>query len=185
MSSLRHLVFGLAAVLFLGAATPAPADLDNTVYFDLPAGRVTVQLHPEWAPKTVARFKELVHKNWYDNSAFWRVIPGFIAQTGARWPNGQGETGKLLGLEASDAKHIRGRLSMAHQDGKPNSNDCQFVFILAPAPHLDGQYTVFGEVVSGMEFVDKIKTGDVNKGGLVKDPDEIQKAVMAADAPAK
>ena len=156
-------------------------DSENTVYLDLPAGRVTIQLRPDIAPNTVARFKELVRQGFYNGLSFHRVIPGFMAQTGDPLGNGTGGSGKHLKAEFSDAPHVRGTVSMARASD-PDSADSQFFICFAPSSFLDHKYTVFGQVVSGMEAVDKVKMGTQANNGAVTDPTKIVKAEVAADA---
>jgi len=156
-------------------------DPENTVYLDLPAGRVVIQLRPDVAPNTVARFKELVRQGFYNGLAFHRVIPGFMAQTGDPLGNGTGGSGKHLKAEFSDAPHVRGTVSMARASD-PDSADSQFFICFATSSFLDHKYTVFGQVVSGMEAVDKVKMGTQQNNGAVTDPTKIVKAEVAADA---
>jgi peptidylprolyl isomerase len=163
------------------ATLPLPQlDPENTLYLDLPDGRVVIQLRPDLAPKHVARIKELVRKGFYDGLTFHRVIPGFMAQTGDPRGDGTGGSGQKLKAEFSNEHHIRGTVSMARA-GDPNSADSQFFICFAPSSWLDGQYTIWGQVVSGMEFVDKIKSGDKNDNGRVENPTKIVKAQIAAD----
>lgn len=156
-------------------------DLENTLYLDLKDGRVTIELKPDLAPKHVTRIKELVREGYYDGLKFHRVINGFMAQTGCPDGNGMGGTGTKLEAEFSDAPHNRGVCSMARAMD-PDSADSQFFICLDDAPHLDGQYTVWGEVTDGMEHVDGIKKGSGMANGAVDDPDEIVKLTVAADA---
>jgi peptidylprolyl isomerase len=171
----------LAAVLAALAGTTKAADLENTIYLDLKDGRVVIELRPDLAPKTVARMKELTRQHFFDGIVFHRVISGFMAQTGDPKGTGMGGSGKNLPAEFSSAKHVRGTVSMARAND-PNSADSQFFICLAPAPFLDGKYTIWGQVVSGMEFVDKIKRGDDDPNGMVTPPqDKIVKMQVAAD----
>ncbi len=156
------------------------ADLENTLYLDLKDGRVTIELKPELAPNHVKRIKELVRKGFYDGIVFHRVIDGFMAQTGDPTGTGRGGSGQKLNAEFSDAKHLRGTLSMARARD-PNSADSQFFIVFKAAPHLDGQYTVWGQVTAGMEFVDNIKRGG-GSNGMVSEPDKIVRMQVAADA---
>src|SRR6185312_863553 len=112
---------------------------------------------------------------------FHRVIDGFMVQTGCPDGNGTGGSGKRLKAEFSKEKHLRGICSMA-RSANPDSADSQFFIMLAPSSHLDGQYTVWGKVTSGMEHVDAIKKGDQRNNGSVTDPDHIIKLQVAADA---
>ena len=163
------------------AAKPAGDALENTIYLQLKDGRVVIQLRPDLAPEHVKRIKELTREGFYDGVVFHRVIEGFMAQTGD--PTGTGMGGsKLPNLKAefNDAKHIRGTLSMARSQS-PNSANSQFYICFKPASFLDGQYTVFGQVIEGMEFVDNIKKGDPDNNGSVSSPDKIVSMKVAAD----
>ncbi len=151
------------------------ADLENTLYLDVPAGRVVIELRPDLAPKHVARIKELVRRGFYDGIVFHRVIDGFMAQTGDPKGNGTGGSGQNIPAEFSKEKHVRGTVSMARAQS-PDSADSQFFICFAPAPFLDGKYTIWGQVTSGMEFIDKIK-----KGEPPANPDKIIKMQVAAD----
>jgi len=157
------------------------ADLENTLYLDVPAGRVTIELRPDLAPNHVARIKELVREGFYDGIVFHRVIEGFMVQTGCPQGTGTGGSGKKLKAEFNREKHVRGICSMARAQD-PNSADSQFFIMLADSPHLDNQYTAWGKVVSGMEHIDAIKKGDSRRNGSVSDPDKIIKFQVAADA---
>ncbi len=155
-------------------------DKENTLYLDLKDGRVVIELLPKVAPKHVARIKELVRQGFYDGIVFHRVIDGFMAQTGDPLGTGMGGSGKKLAAEFNSEPHVRGTVSMARAMD-PNSADSQFFICFADARFLDRQYTVWGKVVSGMEFVDKIKKGDPNRNGVVYNPDKIVKMQVAAD----
>jgi peptidylprolyl isomerase len=160
------------------------ADLENTLYMDVPAGRVVIEMRPDLAPGHVEQIKRLAREHFYDGVPFHRVIPGFMAQTGDPTGTGTGGSGHKLKAEFSKEKHVRGTTSMA-RTADPNSADSQFFIMFAPAPHLDGQYTVWGKVVSGMEFIDAVKKGDPTRNGAVSDPDKIVKMQVAADAEKK
>jgi peptidylprolyl isomerase len=151
-------------------------DLEDTLYLDVPAGRVVIELRPDLAPKHVARIKELAREGFYDGILFHRVIDGFMAQTGDPKGNGTGGSGKKLPAEFSKEKHVRGTASMARAQS-PDSADSQFFICFAPASFLDGQYTVWGKVTAGMEHIDAIK-----KGEPPSKPDKIIKMQVAADA---
>ena len=157
------------------------ADAENTLYLDVPFGRVVIAMRPDLAPGHVARIKELVKAGFYDGIVFHRVIDGFMAQTGCPQGTGTGGSGQKLKAEFNDEPHVRGTLSMA-RTSDPNSADSQFFIMFAPAPSLDNQYTIWGEVVSGMEYVDKIKKGEPGRNGSVANPDKIVKMQVAADA---
>ncbi len=170
----------LAALLPLTVSAVPALDPQNTIYLDLPSGRVVIQMLPSVAPRHVARIKELTRKGFYDDLTFHRVIPGFMAQTGDPLGDGSGGSGQQLQAEFSREQHIRGTVSMARASD-PNSGDSQFFICFAPAPFLDGQYTVWGRVVSGMEFVDKIKAGSQYNNGAVSNPTKIVRMKVAAD----
>ncbi len=171
-------------LLVLMGGPVSAADLENTIYLDVPAGRVVIELRPDLAPKTVARIKELTRKGFYDGIAFHRVITGFMAQTGDPKGDGTGGSGQKLKAEFSQAHHVRGTVSMARAQD-PDSADSQFFICFAPAPFLDGKYTIFGQVTSGMEFIDAIKKGDPDRNGSVSNPDRIVKMQVAADVEKK
>jgi cyclophilin family peptidyl-prolyl cis-trans isomerase len=181
-------LFSMIASLLMLASTAqaAPArDPENTLYLELKDGRVVIELRPDLAPNHVARIKQLAREKFYDGIVFHRVIEGFMAQTGD--PTGTGMGGsKLHDLKAefSSAKHVRGTLSMARA-GSPDSANSQFFICFKPSSFLDGQYTVFGQVVEGMELVDKIKKGDAADNGSVTNPDKIISLKVAADADGK
>ena len=162
------------------AAPSGAADLENTLYLELTDGRVVIEMRPDLAPNHVARIKELVRQKFYDGIVFHRVIDGFMAQTGDPTGTGTGGSGQKLRAEFSrDAKHLRGTVSMARAQN-PDSADSQFFIVFQPAPWLDGQYTIWGQVTSGMELVDKIKKG-AGQSGAVSHPDEIVTLRVAAD----
>ena len=150
-------------------------DKENTLYLDLDYGRVVIELDPSVAPKHVARIKELTRRGFYDGVKFHRVIAGFMAQTGDPTGTGMGGSGKKLPAEFNKTPHVRGTVSMARAMD-PNSADSQFFICFDDATFLDGQYTAFGHVTQGMEFVDMIK-----KGEPPVNPDIIVKMQVAAD----
>lgn len=151
-------------------------DPENTLVMDTSQGEVIIEMRPDLAPGHVSRIKDLVRDNFYDGLVFHRVIDGFMAQTGCPQGTGTGGSGNKLTAEFSKEKHIRGTVSMARAMD-PNSGDSQFFICFTDAPWLDGQYTVWGQVISGMENVDKIKRGEP-----VVDPDKINGIKVAADA---
>jgi len=167
------------------AAAQGTTDKENTLFLDLKDGRVTIQLLPDLAPKHVERIKTLVRQGFYDGTPFHRVIEGFMAQGGD--PTGTGTGGSQLpDLPAefsppAKARYLRGTCGMARTQN-PNSANSQFFIMFAPAPSLDGQYTIWGRVVSGMEAVDKIKRGQGGSGMVPAPADKIVKAQIAADA---
>jgi len=169
--------------------TPAqgrPVPAENTLFLELKDGRVVIQLRPDIAPHHVARIKELARKGFYDGVVFHRVIEGFMAQGGD--PTGTGSGGSdLPDLPAefcspAIARFVRGACGMARTQN-PNSANSQFFIMFAPASSLDGQYTIWGQVISGMEIVDKIKRG-AGGSGMVQDPDKIVSCKVAADVAA-
>ena len=157
------------------------ADLENTLHLDAPKGRVVIELRADLAPKTVARIKELARAGFYDGLKFHRVIDGFMAQTGDPRGDGTGGSGQKLKAEFNSARFVRGTLGMARSND-PDSADSQFFICFAPAPFLDGKYTIFGQVTSGMEFIDAIKKGDPDRNGTVANPEQIVRMQVAADA---
>lgn len=160
------------------------ADPENTLYLELRDGRVVIEMRPDLAPKHVARIKELTRKGFYDGLTFHRVIEGFMAQTGDPQGTGSGGSGVKLPAEFSQEPYERGTVGMARAMDL-NSGDSQFFICFAPAPSLNGKYTVWGKVTSGMEFVDKIKKGNPAANGKVTDPDKIVRMRVAADAEKK
>jgi len=178
---MRRLLSFIAALFLtagiVGAMNDADAlDLENTLYMDLEYGRVVIEMRPDLAPKHVARIKELVRDGFYDGLTFHRVIGGFMAQGGDPDGVGTGGSGKNLPAEFSKEPFKRGTLGMA-RSMDPNSADSQFFINFARTRHLDGQYTVWGQVVEGMKFVGKLKRGEPPAN-----PDKILKMQVAADA---
>jgi cyclophilin family peptidyl-prolyl cis-trans isomerase len=179
---MRYIATWIVGLLMLAAA-PAAAqsqgDRENMLHLDLTHGRVVIKLRPDLAPNHVARIKELVRQKFYDDTPFHRVIAGFMAQGGDPTGTGTGGTGKKLKAEFSKEPFKRGTIGMARSQN-PDSGDSQFFICFARASHLDGQYTVWGEVVEGMELVDKIA-----KGEPPAKPDKIITLRVAADAEKK
>ena len=159
---------------------------ENIMILKLKDGDVKIELFEDVAPNHVKRIKELADSGQYNDVVFHRVIDGFMAQTGdVQFGNsnsesfdlrraGTGGSGNNINAEFNDTPHKRGTLSMARAQD-PNSADSQFFICFDDTPHLDGQYTVWGEVIEGMEFIDMIKKGDPIKNGMVDDPDKIIK----------
>ncbi len=158
---------------------------ENIMILKLKDGDVKIELFEDVAPNHVKRIKDLANSGKYDNVVFHRVIDGFMAQTGdVKFGNSSSSDFNLrmagmggsdlpdLKQEFNNLPHDRGTLSMARSQD-PNSANSQFFICFKPAPFLDNQYTVFGKVIEGMEFVDKIKRGDENNNGSVTDPDKI------------
>jgi len=177
----RSLLLALLLAFGVSTAMGAPVkDPENTIYLDLKDGRVVIELRPDVAPNHVARIKELTRQGFYDGVKFHRVIEGFMAQTGDPTGTGMGGSGKKIRAEFNNLSHTRGTVSMARSQD-PNSADSQFFICFDDATFLDGQYTAWGTVTSGMEFVDKIKRGE-GRNGEVSTPDVIKKMQVAADA---
>ena len=180
----RHFALGAAATGVAGPAFAQASDPENTVYLETKNGRVVIRLRPDLAPKHVAQIKTLTKQKFYDGAPFHRVIEGFMAQTGdARNKNGTGGSDlPNIPAEFTQTPFKRGTLGMARSQS-PNSANSQFFICFDDASFLNGQYTVFGEVTSGMEFVDKIKKGPKERNGEVAAPaDVIVRMVMASDA---
>jgi peptidylprolyl isomerase len=163
------------------SAAAQGSNLEDTIYMDIKQGRVVIQMFPDLAPLSVERIKTLARQKFYDGTPFHRVIEGFMAQGGD--PTGTGTGGsKLPDLKAefTTKRHfLRGTCGMA-RTANPDSANSQFYIMFAPAPHLDGQYTIWGQVVQGMDFVDQIKRGS-GGGGSVSDPDRIIHFQVASD----
>lgn len=141
-------------------ATDADIPEGNHVVIETEFGPVTIKLLPEVAPDTVANFKVLVNNGFYDGLTFHRVIAGFMAQGGDPQGTGMGGPGYSVKAEFNDTKHLRGTVAMARSQ-HPDSAGSQFYICYGPQPHLDGQYTVFGQVIEGMEAIDQVKNGSV------------------------
>lgn len=150
-------------------------DPENTLILETTKGTATIALRPDLAPNHVARIKELAREKFYDGVVFHRVIEGFMAQTGDPTGTGMGGSGKKLKAEFSREPHTRGTASMARAQN-PDSADSQFFLCFEDARFLDGQYTVWGKVIDGMEAIDAIKRGEP-----VRDPDKIVSMRVAAD----
>ncbi len=174
-----RLTFALALTLIF--ALPSMAlDKENTLLLDTTYGRVIIKMRPDLAPKHVKRIKELVRMKFYDGIVWHRVMEGFMAQTGDPTGTGRGGSGKNIPAEFTKEPFKRGTVGMARSQS-PNSGDSQFFICFAPSPFLNGKYTVWGEVVSGMEYIDKIKKGR-GQSGSVTNPDKIVRMQVAADA---
>lgn len=182
----RSLAFAALALAFAAAPMAAPtlraqtpgetvmtdAAAENILVLTLKDGEVLIRLRPDLAPKHAARLKELAADGFYDGIVFHRVIPGFMAQTGDPTGTGRGGSGRgNLPAEFSSEPFKRGTVGMARSQD-PNSADSQFFICFDDAQFLNGDYTVVGEVISGMEFVDKIKKGS-GGGGTVSNPDKM------------
>ena len=154
----------------------ADNDPENTLILETTQGAVTIELRPDLAPNHCARIKELAREKFYDGIVFHRVIDGFMAQTGCPQGRGTGGSGQNLTAEFNDEPHVRGTTSMA-RSASPDSADSQFFICFGDTPFLNGEYTVWGKVVDGMDNVDKIKRGEP-----VADPDKIISMRVAADS---
>jgi len=179
---MRNLLLILFGGLALAMTPPASAqnglDPENTLLIELEAGTVTVELLPDVAPQHVARVKELAREGFYDGVVFHRVIDGFMAQTGDPTGTGTGGSSKPdLKAEFSKEPFKRGTIGAARTQN-PNSANSQFFICFQPAPHLNGQYTVWGRVVDGMELVDGLA-----KGEPPRNPDRMVKVSVLADQP--
>ncbi len=169
----------LTAVLSLSPARAA--DPENTLVMELPSGQVLIELRPDLAPQHVARIKELTRQGFYDGLVFHRVIDGFMAQTGDPTGTGSGGSGQKIEAEFTREPFERGTVGMARARS-PNSADSQFFIVFERASHLDTQYTVWGKVVSGMQFVDRIKKAPRgSRSGTVDKPDAIVSMKVQAD----
>jgi peptidylprolyl isomerase len=175
MHWITHLLGSIIlAMTITGAANGQ--DLENALYMDLEDGRVVIELRPDLAPKHVARIKELARAGFYDGIVFHRVIPGFMAQTGDPTGTGRGGSDKPnLPAEFSNEPFVRGTVGMA-RTSDPNSANSQFFIDFVETPHLNGQYTVWGQVVEGMDYVDQLAPGEPPAN-----PDKIVKMQVAAD----
>ncbi|ABE39828.1 peptidyl-prolyl cis-trans isomerase, cyclophilin type [Rhodopseudomonas palustris BisB5] len=182
MGIIAALVFALPAL-----AQPLPASLDkqNAIVIDSTKGRIVIQLRPDIAPQHAERIKQLARDGFYDNVPFHRVMAGFMAQTGdgqnfngtggSKYPN--------LKQEFSKVPFKRGIVGMARRGDSVDTANAQFFIMFDDGPSLNGQYTVIGEVVSGMDVVDKLKKASAGSpGGSVTDPDKMVKVQVAADA---
>ncbi len=172
----------IAAALATSALAQGVADPQNTLVLETKDGRITIRLRPDLAPKHVAQIKALVKRGFYDGLVFHRVIEGFMAQTGD--PKGNGTGGSDLPnipAEFSATPFKRGTVGMA-RSSDPNSANSQFFITFADASFLNNQYTVVGEVTSGLDVLDKIKKGDRAANGAVSNPDKIVRLRLAADA---
>ena len=176
----------LVGALLLGVTTASAqqpaADPQNTVVLTTKDGAVTIRLRPDLAPKHVAQIKALTKRGFYNGVVFHRVMPGFMAQTGD--PTGTGTGGSDLPnipAEFSRENFKRGTVGMARAQS-PDSANSQFFIMFADGPFLDGKYTIVGNVVSGMDVVDKIKKSDDPNSGMVKGPDKIVSMKLLADS---
>lgn len=178
--TLRNLALAVGLTLSASGGAAAEQDLENLLYIDVKHGRIVIELRPDVAPNHVDRIKTLAREGFYDGVVFHRVIDGFMAQTGD--PTGTGTGGSTyddLDQEFSEVPFLRGTVGMARTND-PNSANSQFFIMFEEGSFLNGQYTVWGKVVEGMEFVDQIKKG-AGQSGMVSDPDAMISVRVAAD----
>lgn len=183
----HRMIFGLCLALATvsNALNAASAqDLQHTLYLDTKDGRITILLRPDLAPKHVAQIEALTKRGFYDGIVFHRVIDGFMAQTGDPTGTGAGKSDLPdIRAEFSAEPFVRGTVGMARSQD-PDSANSQFFICFADAGFLNNKYTVVGQVISGMDVVDKIKKGSKEDNGAVTDPDKIVKMQLATDAAA-
>ena len=176
MNRLLAILGCLVLVMPTANGSVAAEDAENTLYMDLKDGRVVIALRPDVAPGHVVRVKQLARDGFYDGIVFHRVIPGFMAQSGDPTGTGSGGSGRgNIKAEFSDVPFQRGTIGAA-RTSDPNSADSQFFITFGPTSHLNGQYTVWGQVVEGMEHVDAIAAGEPPRN-----PDKIIRMRVAAD----
>ena len=187
LSSMRVVAILALALLLAGPALAQTSlgkapddDPENVLLMTLKDGLVVIQMRPDLAPNHVRRIKELVRKKFYDGVPFHRVIAGQLAQTGDPTGTGAGGSGQMLKAEFSNEHHMRSTVSMARADDE-NSADSQWFICLRPSPDLDRHYTIWGKVIRGMEFVNKITPGAEDDNGRVVDPDHILTIRVEAD----
>ncbi len=181
MRLIRRGLLAAFAVLLLTLPLAA-ANLKNEIYLYTKDGKVTILLRPDLAPKTVAQIEALTRRGFFNGLKFHRVIDGFMAQTGDPTATGTGGSDlPNVPAEFNKAQFKRGSLGLARLDD-PDSGNSQFFICFADSGFLDGQYTNFGEVIDGMDVIDKIKKGSQADNGTVTDPDKIVKMEMATDA---
>ena len=174
------LLIGFAMTTTTPEAKAAP-DPENVLILEVESGEIVIEMLPELAPNHVARIRELTREGFYDGIVFHRVMAGFMAQTGDPTGTGTGGSGQNIDAEFSREPFLRGTLGMA-RSSSPNSADSQFFITFDAAQFLDGQYTVWGRVIGGMENVDKIKKApESDSSGTVEDPDKIVRMRVKAD----
>lgn len=174
------LLTGLLMTSFASAANAQP-DPENVLIMETQHGTVVIEMLPELAPNHVNRIRELTREGFYDGIVFHRVMDGFMAQTGDPTGTGTGGSGKKIGAEFSQEPFVRGVVGMARAQD-PNSADSQFFIVFDDAQFLNGNYTVWGKVIEGMDAVDKIKKAPAGRqSGQVDDPDHIVSMKVQAD----
>ena len=180
MRTLSKLLLTIGLIMTLTDAAQA-GDPENTLVMEIEHGTIVIELFPDVAPKHVARIKELTRQGFYDGVVFHRVMDGFMAQTGDPTGTGTGGSGQKIDAEFSTVPFTRGTVGMARSQS-PNSGDSQFFIMLAEGSSLNGQYTVWGRVIEGMDAVDQIKKAPAgSQSGTVDDPDKIIRMRVQAD----
>jgi cyclophilin family peptidyl-prolyl cis-trans isomerase len=183
-------IFVFLLPLIMSEAKSEKIDPENTLIIELKDGKVVIEFFKEDAPNHVERIKELANKGLYDGVVFHRVIEGFMAQTGdVEFGNSKDFSERRVGTggsdlpdlkeEFNDRKHVKGTCSMA-RSASPDSANSQFFICFDDASFLDGQYTVWGQVIEGMEHVDKIKLGSSSDNGSVDNPDKMIKVSVGS-----
>ena len=182
MRAISKLLLAIGLIMAIGSETAGAAgDPENTLVMELAQGQVLIEMLPELAPQHVARIKELTRQGFYDGIVFHRVMDGFMAQTGDPTGTGSGGSGQNIPAEFSSEPFVRGVVGMARSQS-PDSGDSQFFIMFADGSSLNGQYTVWGRVVEGMEAVDGIKKAPRGRqSGEVDDPDKIVRMRVQAD----
>ena len=182
MKLIRNLALVIGVVMALqNAEAQAASDPENTLVLELKDGTVLIEMLPDLAPQHVARIKELTREGFYDGLNFHRVMAGFMAQTGDPRGDGTGGSGQNIKAEFSDEPFVRGTVGMARAR-HPDSGDSQFFICFDDAQFLNGQYTVWGRVIEGMEAVDQIKKAPAGRqSGAVDDPDKMISLKVLAD----
>jgi cyclophilin family peptidyl-prolyl cis-trans isomerase len=184
-------IFVFLLPLIMSEAKSEKIDPENTLIIELKDGKVVIEFFKEDAPNHVERIKELANKGLYDGVVFHRVIEGFMAQTGdVEFGNSKDFSERRVGTggsdlpdlkeEFNDRKHVKGTCSMA-RSASPDSANSQFFICFDDASFLDGQYTVWGQVIEGMEHVDKIKLGSSSDNGSVDNPDKMIKVSVGSE----
>ncbi len=180
MRTLSKLLLTIGLIMTLTDDARA-GDPENTLVMEIEHGTVVIELFPDVAPKHVARIKDLTRQGFYDGIVFHRVMDGFMAQTGDPTGTGRGGSGQNIKSEFSAEPFLRGTLGMARAQS-PNSGDSQFFIMLAEGSFLNGQYTVWGRVIEGMDAVDQIKKAPAgSQSGTVDDPDKMIRMRVKAD----
>ncbi len=180
MRTLSKLLLTIGLIMTLTDAAQA-ADPENTLVMETEHGTVVIEMLPDVAPKHVARIKELTRQGFYDGVVFHRVMEGFMAQTGDPTGTGTGGSGQKIAAEFSTVPFERGTVGMARAQN-PDSGDSQFFIMFADGSFLNGQYTVWGRVIDGMDAVDQIKKAPAGRqSGMVDDPDHIITMRVQAD----